>query len=149
MNIDHLEFPLATLKKTFSPKKLYLVMLAGTLTLIQRNGTRAPIKLAPIVTNVTPLTGATINTAAEFDETTVITPAGTIATLTINLPSAADSRIGQIKRFNSTQIVSALTVAVTGSGTVSGAALTAAAVNTPFAFQCVSVTGAGTWMRIQ
>jgi hypothetical protein len=149
MNTDYLQFPFTTVKDIFSRGKSYLVNLAGTLTYINRNGTRCPLALAPIVTAVSPLTGAAITCTPDLDQTYVITPAGTIAALTINLPSSGNSKIGQIKRFNSTQIVTALTVAVSGSGTVSGAALTAAAVNVPYAFQCVSVTGAGTWMRIQ
>lgn len=144
-----LEFPFSSIIKSLARGKCFLATVAGVLTFINDKGTRSIVEMRPIVTAVTPLTGATITTAADANETIVITPAGTIAALTIVLPRSSDSQLGQIKRFNSTQIVTALTVSVAGSGTVTGPALTAAAVNTPYAFQCVSLAGAGTWMRIQ
>lgn len=149
MNTDHIQLPVNTRKDGFTRGRPYLVTIAGFLALISTAGRRLFFVLRPVITPLTPLTGTTITTLPDFDETLVLTPAGTLAALTINLPSAADSQLGQIKRINSTQIVSSLTIAVAGSGSVTGAALTAAAVNTPYAFQCVSIAGAGVWMRIQ
>lgn len=144
-----LKFPRNSSISGVLPGKVYLGTIAGLLTAISVLGTRRVLKLAPTITLTTPLTGATIacNTLKD-DETHIITPAGTIATMTFNLPSAANSQVGQIIRLQSSQIITALTVAVTGSGTVGGTALTAAAANTPYAYQCTSVAGAGTWYKI-
>jgi hypothetical protein len=149
MNTDHIALPINTRKDGFTRGKNYLVTIAGFLTWVSSTGRRLAFVLRPVITPLTPLTGTTITTLADLDETLVLTPAGTLAELTIQLPAATDSQLGQIKRINSTAIVSALTISVAGSGSVTGAALTAAAVNTPYAFQCVSVAGAGVWMRIQ
>lgn len=107
------------------------------------------LALAPVIVAATPTTGFTITAARYTDQTHYLTPAGTLATGTFNLPTAANSRAGQMVRLWSTQIVTALTTAVSGGGTIQGAALTAAAANTPYAWQCVSTAGAGTWIRIQ
>lgn len=104
--------------------------------------------LAPAIVAATPLTGFTITAARYTDQTHYLTPAGTLATGTFNLPTAANSRAGQIVRIHSTEIVTALTVAVSGGGTINGAALTALAADTSYAFQCVSTAGAGTWIRL-
>lgn len=149
MTTNMLELPKNSLIKNTSRTKCYLVGIAGILTAITSAGTRRAVKLLPKITATTPLAGDTINcNVTKDDETHVVTPAGTLATLTFALPKAADSQTGQTIRFVSSQIVTALTVSVNGSGTVSGAALTAAAANASYAFQCVSVQGAGTWMRI-
>lgn len=144
-----LKFPLTSPIRALTKTNCYLGTLTGKLLFINAVGTRKLVSVQPSVTLITPSTGATITTLADHDETLVLTPAATLAALTIVLPKTADCRLGQIKRINSTQVVTALTVSVSGSGTVTGAALTAAAVNTPYAFQCVSLAGAGTWLRIQ
>ena len=145
-----LEFPRTSSYQTPKPGSVYFGTFAGIANIISVLGTRRPIKLLPIITATTPLTGATItaNTVKD-DQTHIVTPAGTIATLAFVLPSAANSQVGQIIRLQSTQIVTALTVTVAGSGTVGGAALTAVAVSVPYAWQCTSVAGAGVWHRIQ
>ena len=107
------------------------------------------LALAPVIVAATPLTGFTITAARYTDQTHYLTPAGTLAAGTFNLPTAANSRAGQMVRLWSTQIVTALTTAVSGGGTIQGAALTAAAANTPYTWQCVSTAGAGTWVRLQ
>lgn len=96
----------------------------------------------------TPLTGFTILATPFVDQVHYLTPAGTLATGTFNLPSAANSLAGQIVRIHSTETQTALTVAVTGGGTINGAALTAMVADTSYAFQCVSVSGTGVWIRI-
>lgn len=96
-----------------------------------------------------PLTGTIVNVARYEDQTQYLTPAGTLATLTFTLPTSANSRVGQIVRMWSSEIVTTLTVNVSGGGTIFGAALTAAAANTPYAWQCVSTAGTGTWIRLQ
>lgn len=144
-----IKFPFNNSIRSLSRGKCYLTTIAGALTFVNTFGVRLFAAFRPLVTEVTPLTGATITTLTDYDETIVITPAGTIAALTIVLPKSSDSQLGQVKRFNSTAIVTALTVEVAESGTITGAALTAAAVNVPYAFQCVSLAATGTWMRIQ
>jgi hypothetical protein len=110
------------------------------------DGTLA-LQQTPVAT--TPLTGATINVARYTDQSHYITPAGTIATMTFTLPTAANSRVGQVVKLWFTQIVTTLTVNVSGGGTILGSALVAAVVNTPYQYECVSVAGAGTWTRRQ
>ena len=107
--------------------------------------------LYPVVTATTPLSGFTLTADRYEDQTRYLTPAGTLASGTLNLPSAANSRVGQIVRLWSTHIVSSMTVAVTGGGTIRGGAITASAIaaDTPYAWQCVSTAGTGTWIRLQ
>lgn len=64
------------------------------------------------VQTVTPTTGQTVSmTDNAVDNTLYLTPAGTLAALTVNLPSNANSRIGQVERIFTTQQITALTVA--------------------------------------
>lgn len=72
----------------------------------------------------TPTTGQTV-TLATGTETTIIAPAGTLATLTVTLPGCTAGYDGSIARFSSTQSVTALTVNAT-SGTVVDAPTTLA-----------------------
>lgn len=103
----------------------------------------------PIVTPSSPTTGQTISAATgKSDETLYITPAGTLLALTIALPTSANSRVGQTIRGFISQIITGLTAGVSGSGTVVGTTPTTSAVNSSFAYQCVSVSGNGTWIRI-
>lgn len=96
----------------------------------------------------TPLTGFTILATPFVDQVHYLTPAGTLATGTFNLPSAANSLPGQVVRIHSTETQTALTVAVTGGGSINGAALTAMTADTSYAWQCVSTAGTGVWIRI-
>ena len=99
-----------------------------------------------IVTAITPATGDTVTAnATKNRETIYLTPAGTLAALTLVFPSAANSRIGQTLTVFSTQIVTALTVPAAGL-TIAGAAVTALAANTPVTFRKVA---AATWIRLQ
>lgn len=81
-----------------------------------------------------PLTGVTVtiaSTASDADGSEnvhlIVTPAGTIAALTIQLPAVANCADKQMVLVNSTQIVTALTMAANGASAVVGAptALTA------------------------
>lgn len=100
-----------------------------------------------IVTPYSPLTGATISANVKGqDESIILTPAGTIAALTINFPLDASSRLGQIIRLNSHQIVTALTIGALGATpTLRGTATTALAVDTPITFEKVDTN---TWQRL-
>jgi hypothetical protein len=82
------------------------------------------------------------------DETHYITPAGALSALTWNLPTSANSRAGQIKMFFSTQNITSLTVVVLGGGSKAGLGLASAVANESYAYQCISTSGAGTWLRI-
>lgn len=112
------------------------------------NSTEFLEQLSPAVSAATPLTGGSVSGIAEKDETHYVTPAGTIATLTWNLPTVANSRVGQVKMFLSTQNITTLTVTVLGGGTKVGSTLSAAYSNEAYAYQCISISGAGTWLRI-
>ena len=107
------------------------------------------LALFPVIVAASPSTGFAIPASRYTDQTHYLTPAGTLAAGTFTLPTAANSRVGQIIRLWSTQAITSLTVNVSGSGTIQGTALTAGAANTPYAWQCVSTTGNGTWTRIQ
>lgn len=102
----------------------------------------------PTLVPATPTTGFTITVTTEADQTHYLTPAGTLATGTFQLPTAANSRAGQIVRLHSTEEVTASTVEVAGSGTLSGASISTIAADTTYAFQCVSTSGNGTWIRL-
>jgi hypothetical protein len=104
--------------------------------------------LAPVIVPLSPTTSFAIAADRYTDQTRYLTPTGAV-TGTLTLPTAADSRLGQIIRLWSTQTITSLTVSVSGSGTIQGTALAAGVANTPYAWQCVSVTGNGTWTRIQ
>lgn len=79
----------------------------------------------------TPLTGANIAvTDGASDNTNVhliVTPAGTIATLTITLPASSGAVDKQEVLVNCTQIVTTLTVAPNGASSATGAPVTLAA----------------------
>lgn len=94
-----------------------------------------------VVTN-SPLTGATIAATTSLNDVTlVLTPAGTIATLTVTMPATPFN--GQRFLITSTQIVTALTLA---GGTIVGAT-TALAVNT--AVEYVYVLATTSWYKIK
>lgn len=98
-----------------------------------------------LFTNYSPLTGTAIDVnVLGQDESMLITPAGTIAALTVELPITP--RLGQIVRLNSHQIVTALTLTTHGpTPTFRGTAVTSLAADTPVTFEYVS---ANTWQRL-
>jgi hypothetical protein len=78
----------------------------------------------------TPTTGATVTIAnADFDIRVILNPAGTLATLTVAMPSSPKD--GQRVEVASSQIVTALTMSV---GTINGALTT------------LGVNGFGAWV---
>jgi hypothetical protein len=112
------------------------------------NGT---VAVYPTVVAATPITGFTINAGRYEDQTHYLTPAAGLASGSFVLPTANSSRVGQIVRLWTTQVITSGTVSVSGGGTIRGAAIAAStiAANTPYAWQCVSTAGAGTWIRLQ
>ncbi len=80
-------------------------------------------------------------TSDSLDGSLNLTPAGTMATLTITLPSEANSHIGQVRRVNCTQAVTLLTMA--GASSLLGMP-TAIVINTGFSVEKIA---ANTWIR--
>jgi hypothetical protein len=96
---------------------------------------------------VTPTTGNTITATRHLDQFHYLTPAGTLATLTLALPTAANSRDQQVQRIFSTQTITALTVTAGSGATMGGTALAAMVANTEYAF--VYVQSALKWVRVK
>ncbi len=89
----------------------------------------------------TPMTGGTV-TIPEFIYTEIIDPAGTLATLTINLPSTPTD--GQIVRIKFSQIITALTLTPNTGDSVRGAPASAA-LGGLIDCQFMGTAGSGTW----
>lgn len=105
--------------------------------------------LHEVVEANTPTSGGTVSIGSSKQNTTVyLTPAGTLATLTLTLPAEVNSRDGQIVRVFTTQQLTSLTVNVSGSGTIQGTTLSTLSANTGAAFQRVSSSSNGTWIRL-
>lgn len=101
------------------------------------------VTFAENIQNATPTAGQTVTmTNNAVDSTLNLTPAGTLATLTITLPTNAASRIGQIERITTSQAITTLTI--NGATTIRGNVTTLAA-NGFVAFQKIAND---TWARI-
>jgi len=99
--------------------------------------------LKPPVQSVVPTTGQTIViTDNSYNGLLVLAPAGTLATLTITLPSDANSEVGQIERIATTKTLTAVTI--NGAGTIFGAVTTLVAGDN-VAYQKIA---ANTWSRM-
>lgn len=97
---------------------------------------------------VTVNASAMVFTAAAYvNQTFAYTGAGTLATGSLALPNAANSRVGQVVKLFSHGIVTAFTGSVTGGGTIVGAALTALAADITYEWTCISTASTGTWAR--
>lgn len=97
----------------------------------------------PVSQTASPATGATVNvTSTNSDVNLWLTPAGTLATLTITLPADANTQIGQIITYGSSTAIAALTVSVSG-GTIFGV-IGNLSIGDFYAVQKVS---ANTWAR--
>ena len=97
-----------------------------------------------------PLTGAALTVA--FNETTLLLePAGTLATLSVTLPTLASGLIdGQTWRIATTQTITALTLTA-GTGTTIATGCTAITISTIVPYGCEYQFRAATakWYRIQ
>lgn len=99
--------------------------------------------LTPVVTVATPTTGQTVAVTNDSrDRTLWLSPAGTLAALTITFPSDANSRLGQIVRLGSSQVITALTL---NGATILNTAATLASAGDMYSFQKVA---ANTWARL-
>jgi hypothetical protein len=94
--------------------------------------------------SITPLTGQTI-VIPNYQTFTAITPAGTLAALTINLPLVAGQ--GQCTQFMTSAALSSGTIAPSTGFTIVGAAVSAASIsaNTAYTY-CLNGT---VWYRTQ
>lgn len=99
---------------------------SSSATNLQSDGVTDVWRMAPSVggfdhyyNTVTPTTGQTV-TLVPSNQTTLILPAGTLATLTITLPACGPGIDAKLQRYSSSQIISALTVNAT-AGSVVGA----------------------------
>lgn len=64
-----------------------------------------------VVQNASPIAGATVNITEGGDDLLLnLTPASTLASLTVTLPSDGSTRIGQIIRVYTSQTITALTI---------------------------------------
>ncbi len=98
---------------------------------------------APQIQLASPTSGATVVcTADAVDRTLYLTPAGTLATLTITLPANSTARSAQVQRIVTTQELTALTV--DGAATIIGNVTTLAA-NSSVSFQRVA---SNVWARL-
>jgi hypothetical protein len=137
----------------FPEQAVILIKKAGNPIFVYDQANQAVVGLVPgAVTIATPLTVTTVTGSDLFPEELIeIEPAGTIAALTVNLEATANVPVGAVKRLAFSQIVTALTVQASGAatgggnGTINGAALAAAAVNTSVGYQKI---GTNTWRRL-
>lgn len=98
--------------------------------------------IAPNIQKVAPASGATVQmNDTALDGTLYIAPAAALAALTINLPSEANSRLGQVRRIATNKAITALSI--TGATLLS-------TVSSLSAGDCVSFLkiDANTWTRI-
>lgn len=97
----------------------------------------------PVVSQTVPIAGGTVAFATNAsDQTILVKPAGLLATLTLTLPSEASSALGQIVRFATTQVLTALTT--NGAASILNAVSTLAAGGS-IGYQKVDTD---TWVRI-
>ena len=103
------------------------------------------IGLETVIVAATPLTGFTITAARYTDQTHYLTPAGTLAAGTFNLPAPANARVGQIIRVVSTETVTS--VSLGGGSVIEPSTPLGFAADTTYSYQCVSTAGPGIWIR--
>lgn len=117
--------------------------LPGTV-LLSTSYTNA-LRQIPTIQPSTPVTGATVTFGTQTTDIDLyLNPAGTLATLTINFPTDGNSFIEQVLSVLTTQIITALTVAVSG-GTIFGTAATALTSGQVIAYKKIA---ANTWFRL-
>jgi hypothetical protein len=99
------------------------------------------------VNTATPVTGNTVTVSRYQDRFYYLTPAGTLATLTLALSPSFDARDGQRVSVLSTQIITALTVSAGSGNTMGGTTLTTMAANTLYEF--IYSATVSKWIRIK
>lgn len=118
--------------------KLQLTLNAGA------QGPAGPA--AGTVTISTAATGSTLYGAAYLDETIYLKSSSTspVGSIGLVLPSAANSRVGQVVTFVSDKDIELLTVSASG-GNIEGTLPWTTYAFEPYAFQCVSPN---VWLRL-
>lgn len=108
-------------------RALGVPLLDSTNLLVDPNGAAGNLVYpAGAVQLSTPLTGATVLLTDDASNGTLyVTPAGTIAALTVTLPSEANSKVGEERTIVTSQTITALTV--NGATTIHGNVTTLAA----------------------
>ena len=97
----------------------------------------------------TPTSGFTLSVGSTKEDTLYyMTPAGTLAQGTLNLPANASSEVGQTIRVITTQTISNFSVAVASSGLIIGTPVTSLPANSTAAWQKVSSASNGTWICV-
>jgi len=92
-------------------------MLRAAMAGIMQSFADARYQYKNTVSKLTPTTGQTVSFAnSDVDQVMYLAPAGTLASLTVQLPSDASSRTGQRVTICSSQIVTSLTLS--GAATV-------------------------------
>lgn len=108
-----------------------------------RSGGLAPSAVMQAAPQAVPVSGGTVqSTNTAMMGLTVVNPAGTLATLTVNVPPEATSTIGQVERFAFLKAITLLTVG--GATNILGAP-SSAVVGDNIGFQKVA---ANTWTRM-
>ena len=100
------------------------------------------IATSQIVTTLSSTASQTGSSPSYVDETLLIMPSASLSSLTWALPTASNSRVGQIATFISTENISSLTV----NGLKMGNNLTMALANEAYSYQCVLPNG--TFIRL-
>lgn len=99
--------------------------------------------LMPSMQTSSPTTGQTVSmTDDNVDGALYLTPAGTLATLTVTLPTNGNSRVGQVRRIVTSQILTVLTI--NGAGTILGN-ITTLALGGSASFQKIA---SDTWVKV-
>lgn len=112
---------------------------------VKANALPAAIRQLATIQAASPVTGATVTFGTQVTDIDLfLTPVGTLATLSIAFPADANSYVGQVLSVFSTQIVTALTVSVSG-GTIYGSAATALAAGGVLAYKKLA---ANVWFRL-
>ena len=107
-----------------------------------------PLTMSPDHLNYdyfTPLTGATV-IILDGHNGAIIEPAGALAGLTVQLPTASAYYDGAVVKFSITQAITTLTVTATAGTVVAAGAATTAAAGQGFGYVCSGV--AAKWYRL-
>ena len=102
-----------------------------------------------IVTTGSPIAGSTILGVPFVDETYyAILESPGLPSLIWSLPSATNSRVGQIKIFVSSQNITTFIVTVAGGGNRVGITPLQAYAHEAYSYQCISTEGTSLWLRL-
>ena len=94
--------------------------------------------------------GSTITCLPNVTETIYLSSGSIspLSSLSVVLPNVTNSYVGQVKLFVSSKNITSLNMSVNGGGSLLGNGLTSAFANEVYSYQCISITGNGTWLRL-